>query len=56
MGGVCDVAFVCRKTDHPHIKKLFPNAEFVYIEGTGHWLHAEKPAEFLQICTKFLNK
>ncbi len=28
------------------IKRLFPNARFASIPGTGHWLHAEKPREF----------
>ncbi|SLN67312.1 Esterase YbfF [Aquimixticola soesokkakensis] len=30
----------------PVIKGLFPKARFAKIEGTGHWLHAEKPREF----------
>lgn len=29
------------------IRHLFPNAEFHAVPGAGHWLHAEKPAEFL---------
>nr|XP_022920463.1 protein ABHD11-like [Onthophagus taurus] len=45
-----------RKSDHPQILKLFPNAEFYYIEGAGHWVHSEKPTEFLQLCLEFLNK
>lgn len=35
---------------------MFPNAEFKVIDGAGHWVHSEKPNEFLQICTEFLNK
>lgn len=30
----------------PIIKKLFSNAYFAKMQGTGHWLHAEKPREF----------
>ncbi len=30
----------------PHIKELFPKAQFLKIPGAGHWLHAEKPREF----------
>ena len=30
----------------PRIAERFPAAEFQAIEGAGHWLHAEKPAEF----------
>ncbi|KAK7866277.1 hypothetical protein R5R35_007111 [Gryllus longicercus] len=40
--------------DHEKIKRFFPNAVFEYVEGAGHWLHAEKPTEFLEILCKFL--
>ena len=40
---------------HAQIRALFPRAEFHSIAGAGHWLHAEKPAEFLQVVTEFLN-
>jgi pimeloyl-ACP methyl ester carboxylesterase len=29
------------------IRPLFPSVEFLEIPGADHWLHAEKPAEFL---------
>lgn len=32
---------------YPRIRALFPAAEIETIEGAGHWLHAERPAEFL---------
>lgn len=44
------------KQDEPTIKKHFPQAEFIKIPQAGHWLHAEKPAEFLDVCLSFLNK
>uniref|UniRef100_A0A6V7JTC0 sn-1-specific diacylglycerol lipase ABHD11 n=1 Tax=Bracon brevicornis TaxID=1563983 RepID=A0A6V7JTC0_9HYME len=44
-----------RPKDHNDIRKLFTNAEFVYIPDAAHWLHAEKPAEFLKISTDFIN-
>ncbi len=31
----------------PKIREMFPKAAFVKISGTGHWLHAEKPTEFI---------
>ena len=34
----------------------FPNAEFESLEDTGHWLHAEKPAEFNGAVTDFLQR
>lgn len=34
--------------DETVIRRLFPRAEIVTIEGAGHWLHAEQPAAFLR--------
>lgn len=34
--------------------KLFPNGQPKVIEGTGHWLHAEKPALFNKLVLRFL--
>jgi esterase len=36
------------------IQQLFPAAKAKVIAGTGHWLHAEKPAIFARICRDFL--
>jgi esterase len=33
---------------------FFPNAELKVIDGTGHWLHAEKPAIFNKLVLRFL--
>ncbi|XP_030755193.1 protein ABHD11-like isoform X1 [Sitophilus oryzae] len=44
------------KSDYPKILKLFPKAELQYIEGAGHWVHIEKPNDFLKITLDFLNK
>ena len=38
----------------PTIRQLFPQAKAKVIEGTGHWLHAEKPAAFAKITADFL--
>ena len=40
--------------DEPEILKIFPAAEFAYVKDAGHLLHVEKPADFLNITTKFL--
>src|ERR1700693_1021351 len=37
----------------PEIRRLFPNAQIVRIEGAGHWVHAEQPAAFLQLVAPF---
>uniref|UniRef100_T1J2L5 sn-1-specific diacylglycerol lipase ABHD11 n=1 Tax=Strigamia maritima TaxID=126957 RepID=T1J2L5_STRMM len=39
---------------HDDILEFFPKAEFNYIKDAGHWLHAEKPDEFLDIVCPFL--
>jgi len=41
-------------SDFPHIKLRFPNAEMKIIDGTTHWVHAEKPKEFLKLISSFL--
>jgi esterase len=38
----------------PLIARLFPGAEHAVIEGAGHWVHAERPAEFLAEIRQFL--
>lgn len=40
--------------DFEAIQDLFPNSELETIEGAGHWLHAEKPTEFIQHVRAFL--
>lgn len=46
--------FHFRSTDLNGIKTFFPKAELKYIEGAGHNVHADNPAEFLKIVTRFL--
>ncbi|MCJ9427603.1 alpha/beta fold hydrolase [Kordiimonas marina] len=36
------------------ILRLFPNASVRTVEGTGHWLHAEKPDLVARIVNRFL--
>lgn len=40
--------------DFKLINDFFPNAKIVMIEGAGHWIHAEKPEEFLTEVENFL--
>ncbi|MGS2724412.1 alpha/beta fold hydrolase [Porticoccus sp. GXU_MW_L64] len=37
------------------IKQLFPDLHFKMINGTGHWLHAEKPDIFNRLVRQFLD-
>lgn len=40
--------------DIPAIKRIFPNAQVATIEDAGHWIQAEKPAEFVDILMNFI--
>lgn len=40
--------------DEPLIRKLFPQSEIQTIAGAGHWVHADKPEEFLRLVLDFL--
>ncbi|MFS4437056.1 alpha/beta fold hydrolase [Paracoccaceae bacterium GXU_MW_L88] len=35
------------------IERLFPNSRIVSLKGAGHWLHADKPYEFMQAAELF---
>lgn len=41
---------------HPGILTLFPHARFARIPDAGHWLHAEKPQEFVAAVAAFLEQ
>ena len=38
------------------IKQHFPKATEVIVEGAGHWVQVEKPKEFFEIASQFLQK
>jgi esterase len=42
--------------DEEAIRALFPQAEIVTVDGVGHWVHAEAPAQFYQIVHDFLSR
>ena len=33
----------------PVVRRLFPQADVTVVAGAGHWVHAEKPSEFLAV-------
>lgn len=43
-------------SNYSEIMDLFPTNELVEIKEAGHWVHAEKPAEFTAEVLKFLNQ
>lgn len=49
-----DSAYIQEK-HREEIDRLFPAAQLQVIEGTGHWLHAEKTDTFVALCQQFLN-
>jgi esterase len=51
LGGGSDYV---RETDWPLVRRLFPGAQRVTIEGAGHWLHAERPDVFAASVQAFL--
>lgn len=40
--------------DMPAMRALFPETELVTIHGSGHWVHSEKPKEFVEALRTFL--
>lgn len=45
-----------RAEDSESIKKLFTRANLEWVPGAGHWVHSEKPAEFLQRAVPFFSQ
>jgi len=43
-------------SDHHEIRERFTSAEFTYVEGAGHWVHSQKPAEFLNTVLPILKE
>ncbi len=43
-----------RDTDYARIRQIFPNVTIETIEGAGHWVQAEQPAEFVRVLMAFL--
>ncbi|XP_078040021.1 sn-1-specific diacylglycerol lipase ABHD11 isoform X2 [Augochlora pura] len=52
-GGLSDYIKV---EDHNKIKNLFPSAQFSYISGANHWVHADKPTDFMKTTIDFINQ
>jgi len=40
--------------DMEEFRLRFPNSQFVTIQGSGHWVHAEKPKEFFDAVMAFI--
>ena len=42
------------RQDWPAIEMQFPNAKWSVVQGAGHWVHADKPEELLEVLGGFL--
>lgn len=42
--------------DWPEVLNYFPDARLETVEGAGHWVHAEKPKELLDLVLNFLKE
>ncbi|XP_072301941.1 sn-1-specific diacylglycerol lipase ABHD11 [Eucyclogobius newberryi] len=40
--------------DYPEIQRLFPYADIQYIPDASHWIHADKPLDFISSIISFL--
>lgn len=40
--------------DYPEIQRLFPCADIQYIHDASHWIHADKPLDFISSIISFL--
>ena len=45
-----------KNEDWPAIKEKFTHAELITISEAGHWVHADRPAEFLKKVLEFCRK
>jgi hypothetical protein len=50
------VRCLCLKPCSYFCRELFPSAEFRYVPGAGHWVHSQKPKEFLDLLLPFLSR
>lgn len=44
-----------RAIDHQAIRDIFPTAEIVTVQGSGHWVHAEQPTLLVKTIRYFLD-
>lgn len=43
-----------RSEHEPTIRRLFPHVRMTQVVDAGHWVHAERPGDFLQVVETFL--
>lgn len=45
--------YFIRSSDNEEILRLFPMATISHIAGAGHWVHMDKPNEFMAAVKEF---
>lgn len=45
---------VARPSHHSEIRRLFPQAQIQTVPNAGHWVHSDKPQDFMDAVTSFL--
>ncbi|XP_063502478.1 sn-1-specific diacylglycerol lipase ABHD11 isoform X4 [Symphalangus syndactylus] len=48
------LAFPQSPSHHPEIMRLFPRAQMQTVPNTGHWIHADRPQDFIAAIRGFL--
>lgn len=43
-----------RPSHHSEIRRLFPQAQIQTVPNAGHWVHSDKPQDFMGAVTTFL--
>lgn len=47
----------CRQPGHTEpMRELFPRMTQVTLKRAGHWVHADEPAAFVELCRAFLGR
>ena len=46
--------FVFSREHYADIRRLFPLSEIQHVAGAGHWVHADRPHEFIAAVTQFI--
>jgi pimeloyl-ACP methyl ester carboxylesterase len=50
-------AIVTAANDTPlSLQHAVPDIEYAVVEGTGHWIHLDKPAEFIAVLERLLRR
>jgi pimeloyl-ACP methyl ester carboxylesterase len=47
---------MCDAGDEKHIRSLSPRTDYRVMDGVGHWLMLERPAEFNALLAEMLRK